>query len=756
MIFRRCLSLFTIVLLACLARPAYAVDVTLEWDANTEPDLAGYRIYYDIDSGPPYDGTGALEGTSWINVGNVTTYTLHGLADGVAYFFTATAYDSEGLESSYSNEVTLSAAPDLFPPTVSGSTPTNDATPTWSWSSGGGGNGTYRYKLDSSDLSSGATQTTDTSYSPGSALSEGSHTLYVQERDTIGNWSSSGSFTIVIDSTAPYIRSDTDINHGADTISITYSESGMQNASEEANYSFTPSLAFATEGDDITNPSGNTYLLNMAAIPPYTILALTVSNVADAAGNQVDSSAVTINDDDGDEMADDWEDHYGVDDPDGDPDSDGLTSVQELDAGTDPQDPDTDDDGLPDGWEMTYGLDPRDDTAVNGGDGDLDGDNWTNYEERTQGTDPQDDASHPALTPPAVLEAIPHQDAGISDNTRVPNMTSFLLRIEDADGIDITNAESVSFSISDGVNEAYTRNLGDAAVVRVVRLAEDENTSIAELWVVYDRSLEDALGNYDYGARVTIQVNARDRRGCAIDPVPEYDFMVESESDHTWAHDPENLPDIGAVAPGDADLEDPVYTYDAGIQVNSGDLAGAKIIYDSSELITPAFGPSDEIPPVSGDDAGVPMNLQPFAVFNTPMKILIPYPGHTDVSDLSVYVYKDTGWVLACDAGGNVQPGGDGWMVPGSRVNHNNGNPSTIEIKVYHFAAVYAGASSASSAAAPADNPDTSVTTSGECFIATASNVSHTMDTSRALATLFLLCLGLVGFAAPGKKIRRR
>ena len=37
--------------------PVYAMDVTLQWDANTEPDLAGYKIYYDTDSGHPYEGT---------------------------------------------------------------------------------------------------------------------------------------------------------------------------------------------------------------------------------------------------------------------------------------------------------------------------------------------------------------------------------------------------------------------------------------------------------------------------------------------------------------------------------------------------------------------------------------------------------------------------------------------------------------------------------------------------------------------------
>ena len=90
-------------------------------------------------------------------------------------------------------------------PIVSGTTPTQETTPTWSWSSGGGGNGTYRYKLDDSDLTSGATQTTNTSYTPGSGISEASHTLFVQEQDADGQWSSSGSRTIVIDNTAPTV-----------------------------------------------------------------------------------------------------------------------------------------------------------------------------------------------------------------------------------------------------------------------------------------------------------------------------------------------------------------------------------------------------------------------------------------------------------------------------------------------------------------------------------------------------------------------
>ena len=84
-------------------------------------------------------------------------------------------------------------------PVVGGTTPTYDATPTWSWTSGGGGDGTYRYKLDDSDLSSGATTTAATSFMPETDLAEGAHVLYVQESDAAGNWSDSGSFEIVVE-----------------------------------------------------------------------------------------------------------------------------------------------------------------------------------------------------------------------------------------------------------------------------------------------------------------------------------------------------------------------------------------------------------------------------------------------------------------------------------------------------------------------------------------------------------------------------
>ena len=105
-------------LLLC-ASTGFAMDVTLQWDANTEPDLVGYKIYYDVDAGSPYDGGGAAEGNSPIVITlsqdenpdpNIVEYTIHGLQeipDVPNWFFAVTAYDDQNLESGYSNEVSI-------------------------------------------------------------------------------------------------------------------------------------------------------------------------------------------------------------------------------------------------------------------------------------------------------------------------------------------------------------------------------------------------------------------------------------------------------------------------------------------------------------------------------------------------------------------------------------------------------------------------------------------------------------------------
>jgi hypothetical protein len=113
--------------LLCLGNQSVATDVTLAWDANQESDLKGYRIYYDIDSGHPYSGTGAQEDNSPIKMllaededpdPDIVQYTVHNLPD-ATHYFAVTAYNTGGLESGYSNEVNASPNADTTPPVIS-------------------------------------------------------------------------------------------------------------------------------------------------------------------------------------------------------------------------------------------------------------------------------------------------------------------------------------------------------------------------------------------------------------------------------------------------------------------------------------------------------------------------------------------------------------------------------------------------------------------------------------------------------------
>ena len=75
-----------------------ASNVTFEWDANSESDLAGYRLHQGVTNGV-YDSVVAD-----IPAGTETVI-LTNIPDGT-YYWALIAYDTEGLESGYSNEVT--------------------------------------------------------------------------------------------------------------------------------------------------------------------------------------------------------------------------------------------------------------------------------------------------------------------------------------------------------------------------------------------------------------------------------------------------------------------------------------------------------------------------------------------------------------------------------------------------------------------------------------------------------------------------
>ncbi len=78
--------------------------ISLAWDASTQDDVVGYRVYYGLSSGV-YENHSEVP-----NRGSETvTYRLSNLVKGQTYFIAVTARNSGYDESNFSNEVSAVA-----------------------------------------------------------------------------------------------------------------------------------------------------------------------------------------------------------------------------------------------------------------------------------------------------------------------------------------------------------------------------------------------------------------------------------------------------------------------------------------------------------------------------------------------------------------------------------------------------------------------------------------------------------------------
>ena len=87
---------------------AQAADASLSWTAPTThtdgtplTDLAGYKVHI---------GSASRQYDQKLDVGKATNYTVSNLTDGGTYYFAVTAYNSSGVESTYSNEASKTFA----------------------------------------------------------------------------------------------------------------------------------------------------------------------------------------------------------------------------------------------------------------------------------------------------------------------------------------------------------------------------------------------------------------------------------------------------------------------------------------------------------------------------------------------------------------------------------------------------------------------------------------------------------------------
>ena len=92
----------------------YGVGATLTWNANSEPDLAGYRVY-QCGGLPCTRNSGA---SLLVTLGKVTSLNIGTPAE-IQYYF-VTAYDSANHESGASNVVVFIPVGSPPPPTPGG------------------------------------------------------------------------------------------------------------------------------------------------------------------------------------------------------------------------------------------------------------------------------------------------------------------------------------------------------------------------------------------------------------------------------------------------------------------------------------------------------------------------------------------------------------------------------------------------------------------------------------------------------------
>ncbi|MDD2852241.1 MAG: Ig-like domain-containing protein, partial [Desulfuromonadaceae bacterium] len=275
-------SVLAAILSLSLSAPAMASSVSLHWNANSESDVAGYRVYHNA-------GATILEGTTPLDVINQTTATIDDLDPGITYTFAVTAYNNAGIESLFSNSLTIE---EQAPPTVDITSP----------SAGVNVSGAVSINVDAAD-NVGVTKVeffindqlkaSETSapyfYSwDTSSVTPGAYTLMAKAYDAAGNVSqSSRSVTVVNDSIPPTVAMTSPVNNAVLSGTATISAGASDNVSvSRVEFYGNGVLLYATN----VSPYNFSWDTRTVSNGTYTINAWAFDN----AGNSTQSSSVTV------------------------------------------------------------------------------------------------------------------------------------------------------------------------------------------------------------------------------------------------------------------------------------------------------------------------------------------------------------------------------------------------------------------------------------------------------------------------------
>jgi hypothetical protein len=176
-----------------MVKPSITVDGTVD-TTNLNFSLVRYKVVQNPGLAlgafftPESDGTFSFTFPTTTLAGNLSVEVYAKDNRGTESMVEYTIYDDQNPPG----------APDVSGPT----SPTNDGMPRWTWTTPPT-TVDFEYHLDPPTGSSGVT--TDAFWEPAASLSEGSHTLHVCARDSVGNTSSEGTNTLFVDTAAPSV-----------------------------------------------------------------------------------------------------------------------------------------------------------------------------------------------------------------------------------------------------------------------------------------------------------------------------------------------------------------------------------------------------------------------------------------------------------------------------------------------------------------------------------------------------------------------
>ena len=293
--FRRAISIASVVV--GIAAAADAATITLAWDPNPEPDIAGYRLSFGTNSG---------QYTTTIDVGNITTYTLTNLLAGSTYYFALQAYNAAGT-SPYSNEVSITLPSPLTVTnlTANRASPQPAGTTITFSAAAGGGTPPYQYKwwiVAGSTQTVGRNWSTNGSFAWTPAVANSNYTIRVWARnasstaDAPDNPAATLQMSFAITASGGATNQAPTVNAGADktitlpgsvTLNATVSDDGLPSGALTRSWTRVSGPGTVT----FSAPTSATTSASFSAAGSY-VLRLTVS---DGALSTSDNVTVTVN-----------------------------------------------------------------------------------------------------------------------------------------------------------------------------------------------------------------------------------------------------------------------------------------------------------------------------------------------------------------------------------------------------------------------------------------------------------------------------